>query len=81
MTFPSDFVRGRFALAMYRQMEFTDLVADGVEVRIEKYFCCLTVRPFKRAHGVTDVWPPVTYPVRSVLLIFFVLTTRGQKRR
>lgn len=34
VTFPAEFVRGRFALAMYRQMGYTDLVADGVEVGV-----------------------------------------------
>lgn len=32
MTLPADFVRGRFALAMYKQMGYTDLVAEDVEV-------------------------------------------------
>lgn len=33
VTLPADFVRGRFALAMYTQMGYTDLVAENVEVR------------------------------------------------
>lgn len=34
VTLPAEFVRGRFALAIYRQMGYTDLVADGVEVGV-----------------------------------------------
>lgn len=32
VTMPAKFVRGRFALAMYRQMGYTDLVAEDLEV-------------------------------------------------
>ncbi|CAM9697392.1 unnamed protein product, partial [Laminaria digitata] len=31
VTLPAEFVRGRFALAMYKQMGYTDLVAEDVE--------------------------------------------------
>ena len=34
VTLPADFVRGRFALAMYKQMGYTDLVAEDIEVRV-----------------------------------------------
>lgn len=36
VTLPADFVRGRFALAMYKQMGYTDLVAEDVEVRVQE---------------------------------------------
>lgn len=32
VTLPAKFVRGRFALAMYLQMGYTDLVADDIQV-------------------------------------------------
>lgn len=35
VTLPANLVRGRFALAMYRQMGYTDLVAEDVEVRLQ----------------------------------------------
>lgn len=49
VTLPAEFIRGRFALAMYRQMGYTDLVADDVEVSrsLYRYLCripCGTIR-------------------------------------
>lgn len=32
VTLPAKFIRGRFALAIYRQMGYTDLVADDAAV-------------------------------------------------
>ena len=37
VTLPAKFIRGRFTLAMYRQMGYTDLVADNVAVRARSW--------------------------------------------
>lgn len=34
VTLPAKYVRGRFALAMYQQMGYTELVADDVQVGV-----------------------------------------------
>lgn len=38
VTLPADLIRGRFALAIYKQMGYSGLVADDLEVRMYAIF-------------------------------------------
>lgn len=69
VTLPAKFIRGRFALAMYRQMSYTDLVAADLEVHDLRYHVVVTVSSAYPASHLAWHSPLYEYSPHSTTLI------------